>query len=75
MVTHMAEVTKGKEHNDKQPDGSLKRRFGYFILAYHRLVCPFDIGVKAFAQSYYRHVGGKPTPDLIKIWAIRDDRL
>ena len=75
IVTHMAEVTKGKEHNNKRSDGSPKQKFKYLILAYHHLDCPFNIGVGATAQNYYRHVGGKPTPDLTKIWAIRDDRL
>ena len=57
MITHMAEVGEGKEHKDKQVDGSPKQKYRYPILAYHQLNHPFpqgtDIPIKGFETHAY----------------------
>ena len=40
IITHMAEVGLGEEHNDKRLDGSLKQKYKYPIFAYYQLNHP-----------------------------------
>ena len=74
MITHMIEVEKGEEHNDTRPDGSLKRKYRYPIIAYYKLNTPIPRCSKEPIQVF-EAVVWEPSNDLTKIWAIRDDRL
>ena len=58
-TTHMIEVRRGKEHNDKQPDGTPKWIYQYPTLAYHQLNQPIphcvDTPMKSFKTIVYHN--------------------
>ena len=74
MITHMVEVERGEEHNDMRPDGTPKRKYRYPIIACHKIDTPIPrcskVAIKGFETIVW-----DPTDKLMKIWAIRDDRL
>ena len=74
MITHMIEVGKGEEHDDKQSDGSPKRKYRYPILACYKLNKPLPQCSKTPIRGFETIIRN-PTQDLMEIWAIRDDRL
>ena len=74
MITHMIEVKKGEEHIDIRPDGSPKRKYRYPITACHKLDTPLPRCSKTAIKGFETRVLD-PTNKLMKIWAIRDDRL
>ena len=73
-ITHMIEVGKGEEHNDKRPDGSSKRKYRYPILTCHKLGQTLPRCLKVPIQGFETIINN-PTNNLTKIWAIGDDRL
>ena len=78
LVTHMAAVETGQLHNDKQPDGTPRRKWKYPITTLYKLdtpIYPKERRLEGRNPQGPVYTTSKPEVKMTKLWSHQHERI